>query len=101
MREDAIVCNIGHFDCEIDVAWLEQNCKKEEVKPQVSQKYYVTVEAVSFYDVKDLVEFLDRPVSSTITKPQFYRMREALVGKRNSTEHRNIIAICVFLLSRS
>ena len=35
MREDAIVCNIGHFDCEIDVAWLEQNCKKEEVKPQV------------------------------------------------------------------
>jgi len=37
MREDAIVCNIGHFDCEIDVAWLEQNCKKEEVKPQVDR----------------------------------------------------------------
>jgi len=37
MREDAIVCNIGHFDCEIDVAWLEQNCTKEEVKPQVDR----------------------------------------------------------------
>lgn len=35
MREDAIVCNIGHFDCELDVAWLNANCKKEEVKPQV------------------------------------------------------------------
>ena len=22
MLEDAIVCNIGHFDCEIDAAWL-------------------------------------------------------------------------------
>ena len=35
MREDAIVCNIGHFDCELDVQWLNDNCKKEEVKPQV------------------------------------------------------------------
>ena len=35
MREDAIVCNIGHFDCELDVSWLNENCKKEEVKPQV------------------------------------------------------------------
>ena len=25
MREDAIVCNIGHFDIEIDVAWLKAN----------------------------------------------------------------------------
>lgn len=36
MLEDTIVCNIGHFDCEIDVAWLNANClSKEEVKPQV------------------------------------------------------------------
>jgi adenosylhomocysteinase len=36
MLEDTIVCNIGHFDCEIDVAWLNANCaKKETVKPQV------------------------------------------------------------------
>jgi len=37
MKEDAIVCNIGHFDCEIDASWLNANCKKEEVKPQVDR----------------------------------------------------------------
>merc|ERR1712141_947728 len=38
MLEDTIVCNIGHFDCEIDVAYLNANCaKKEEVKPQVDR----------------------------------------------------------------
>ena len=38
MQEDAIVCNIGHFDIEIDVAWLEKNCaEKIEVKPQVDR----------------------------------------------------------------
>src|SRR5712692_10250591 len=25
MKNEAIVCNIGHFDCEIDMAWLESN----------------------------------------------------------------------------
>ena len=36
MPEDAIVCNIGHFDCEIDVKWLNDNCSsKDNVKPQV------------------------------------------------------------------
>jgi adenosylhomocysteinase len=34
MKDQAIVCNIGHFDNEIDVASLEQ-CKWEEIKPQV------------------------------------------------------------------
>ena len=35
-KEDCIVCNIGHFDCEIDTTWLESNCvKKDTVKPQV------------------------------------------------------------------
>ncbi len=37
MKNQAIVCNIGHFDCEIDVAWLEKNTKEENVKPQVDQ----------------------------------------------------------------
>jgi len=38
MLEDTVVCNIGHFDCEIDVAWLNANCaSKEEVKPQVDR----------------------------------------------------------------
>lgn len=38
MPEDAIICNIGHFDCEIDTAWLNANCaSKENVKPQVDR----------------------------------------------------------------
>jgi len=38
MRNDAIVCNIGHFDCEIDVKWLDDNCvDKTNIKPQVDR----------------------------------------------------------------
>ncbi|OYU67767.1 MAG: adenosylhomocysteinase [Cytophagaceae bacterium BCCC1] len=37
MRDKAIVCNIGHFDNEIDMAWLNQNygSTKNVIKPQV------------------------------------------------------------------
>jgi adenosylhomocysteinase len=36
MKDKAIVCNIGHFDNEIDVAWLKKNAKnRTEIKPQV------------------------------------------------------------------
>ena len=35
MKTGAIVCNIGHFDIEIDMAWLNANSKMREVKPQV------------------------------------------------------------------
>ncbi len=37
MRDKTIVCNIGHFDNEIDVAWLNTNHgnTREEIKPQV------------------------------------------------------------------
>jgi adenosylhomocysteinase len=35
MKDQAIVCNIGHFDNEIDVAALEERCRWEEIKPQV------------------------------------------------------------------
>ncbi|KMQ62067.1 adenosylhomocysteinase [Chryseobacterium sp. BLS98] len=37
MKDKAIVCNIGHFDNEIDMAWLNKNygSTKSEVKPQV------------------------------------------------------------------
>ena len=37
MKDKAIVCNIGHFDNEIDMAWLNQNYghTKKEIKPQV------------------------------------------------------------------
>lgn len=39
MKDEAIVCNIGHFDNEIDMAWLENNkaCKKMQIKPQVDK----------------------------------------------------------------
>ncbi len=39
MKGGAIVCNIGHFDNEIDMAWLESNpaCKRMEIKPQVDK----------------------------------------------------------------
>uniref|UniRef100_UPI00358EF4E0 adenosylhomocysteinase n=1 Tax=Myxine glutinosa TaxID=7769 RepID=UPI00358EF4E0 len=38
MKEDSIVCNIGHFDCELDVKWLNENAKeKVTVKPQVDR----------------------------------------------------------------
>jgi adenosylhomocysteinase len=38
MLDDAIVCNIGHFDCEIDVKWLNENSvSKDTIKPQVDR----------------------------------------------------------------
>ncbi len=42
MKDKAIVCNIGHFDNEIDMAWLNKNYgnTKVEIKPQVD-KYTV------------------------------------------------------------
>jgi adenosylhomocysteinase len=37
MKDKAIVCNIGHFDTEIDMAWLNKNYgdTKDTIKPQV------------------------------------------------------------------
>ena len=42
MRDKAIVCNIGHFDNEIDMAWINESYghTKDEIKPQVD-KYTV------------------------------------------------------------
>lgn len=38
MKDQAIICNIGHFDNEIDVAWLKKNAsKKLNIKPQVDK----------------------------------------------------------------
>jgi len=38
MPNDAIVCNIGHFDIEIDVAWIKKNAKSvTNIKPQVDR----------------------------------------------------------------
>ncbi len=40
MKDEAIVCNIGHFDNEIDMAWLNKNTKKVTVKPQVDKHVF-------------------------------------------------------------
>lgn len=38
MHDNAIVCNIGHFDYELDIKWLNENCvEKVQVKPQVDR----------------------------------------------------------------
>jgi adenosylhomocysteinase len=38
MKDEAILCNIGHFDSEIQVSWLEKNAAKEiNIKPQVDK----------------------------------------------------------------
>ena len=39
MKNEAIVCNIGHFDSEIDMRYLEttKGCRRENVKPQVDK----------------------------------------------------------------
>lgn len=39
MKDKTVVCNIGHFDNEIDVAWLNENygSSKVEIKPQVDK----------------------------------------------------------------
>jgi adenosylhomocysteinase len=39
MKDEAILCNIGHFDSEIQVSWLETNpeVREENIKPQVDQ----------------------------------------------------------------
>ena len=39
MKNEAIICNIGHFDSEIDMHYLEttRGCRKETIKPQVDK----------------------------------------------------------------
>jgi adenosylhomocysteinase len=38
VQDDCIICNVGHFDCEIDVKWLNENCaQKINIKPQVDR----------------------------------------------------------------
>jgi adenosylhomocysteinase len=39
LKKGAIVCNIGHFDNEIDTIYMRENWRWEEVKPQVHQVF--------------------------------------------------------------
>ena len=54
MKSYTIVCNIGHFDNEIDMNWLNSSFgkTKEEIKPQVDQ-----------YEINDKIIVLLRQVS--------------------------------------
>ena len=42
MKDQAILCNIGHFDTEIDIAWLENNdsITEQNIKPQVDRFHF-------------------------------------------------------------
>ena len=46
MKDEAIVCNIGHFDNEIDMAWLNKSTKKMTVKPQVDKHIFADGRAI-------------------------------------------------------
>lgn len=37
MKNNSVVCNIGHFDNEIDMATVQQKCKRDNIKPQVDR----------------------------------------------------------------
>ena len=39
LKPGAVVCNIGHFDNEIDTAYMRENWEWEEIKPQVHKVY--------------------------------------------------------------
>jgi adenosylhomocysteinase len=39
LKSGAVVCNIGHFDSEIDTAYMRKNWEWDEVKPQVHKIY--------------------------------------------------------------
>jgi len=48
MKNDAIVCNIGHFDTEIDMAWLngQKDVEKVTIKPQVDRYTFADGHAI-------------------------------------------------------
>jgi len=45
MKDKVIVANIGHFDNEIDVPYLNANSEKIEIKPQVD-KYKISFDLI-------------------------------------------------------
>jgi len=40
MKPGAIVCNMGHFDVEMDMEWLNNNTKSKTIKPQVKIHHF-------------------------------------------------------------
>ena len=56
MKNDAIVCNIGHFDLEIDIAWLEGQVKAGSVKKvNIKPTDVGTVDKYTFADGQSII----------------------------------------------
>ena len=77
MKNNVIVCNIGHFDNEIDVNWLNKNCPKMNIKPQV-----------------DLYELCDTGVN--YTKNIILLAEGRLVNLGCATGHPSFVMSCSF-----
>jgi len=77
MKNNVIVCNIGHFDNEIDVDWLNKNCPKMNIKPQV-----------------DLYELCDTGVN--YTKNIILLAEGRLVNLGCATGHPSFVMSCSF-----
>ena len=80
MKDNAIVCNIGHFDNEIDVAWLKNNSKSHtNIKP-----------LVDMYSVKDTRQFGNRE------KNVILLAQGRLVNLGCATGHPSFVMSCSF-----
>ncbi len=78
MKDKAIVCNIGHFDNEIDMAWLNKNYgnTKDTIKPQVD-KYTI--------DGKDIIVLAEgRLVNLRLCNRSSFICYVKLIFKSNS-----------------
>lgn len=40
MKDQAVLCNIGHFDWEIDVSWMKEHMNRETIKPLVDRYFF-------------------------------------------------------------
>ena len=80
MKDNAIVCNIGHFDNEIDVAWLVENAKSHtNIKP-----------LVDLYKVKDTLQFGNREKNIILLA------QGRLVNLGCATGHPSFVMSCSF-----
>ena len=96
MKDQAILCNIGHFDCEIDVAWLEKNpeIKEVNIKPQVDQFVFPDGKRLTLLARGRLVNLgcaNGHPsfVMSSSFSNQVHRADRALAEPRRSTRSRS------------
>ena len=57
MKNEAILCNIGHFDSEISIAWLEDNPEVTKLKSnhKSTSIFYQTTDLLLFASVDLLI----------------------------------------------